>query len=172
MSRPHTFDCPVARILNTFGDRWTWLIVREAFYGRTRFSEFQRSIGIAKNLLSERLSHLVDEGIFERKNVGNQGTRYAYSLTDKGETLLPILVAMYQWGNEHVFGKGREPVLLINRKTKQTLESVMPRDPEGRPLQLKDIAARPGPAASEETKQKLAQSALALRKKAAISAKN
>ena len=162
MARYHSFDCPIARILNTFGDHWTWLIVREAFYGKTRFTEFQRSIGIAKNLLSERLAHLIDEGIFEREDVGNRGTRYAYRLTEKGRTLLPILIAMYQWGNAHVFGDGKEPVLLVDRKSKRPLETIVPRDQEGNVLGLSEIAAAPGPKASKETKAKLAQSVLSV----------
>ena len=135
------------------------------FYGRTRFGEFQRSTGIAKNLLSDRLALLVDEGILAREDVGKSGTRYAYRLTPKGESLLPILVAMYQWGNEHVFGKGKEPVLLVDRNTGQPIETLLPRDRKGRILRPSEIAAKPGPTASDETKNKLAQSALALRPK-------
>lgn len=164
MARQHKHDCPISRILNTFGDNWTWLIVREAFYGNTRFSEMQRNTGIAKNLLSERLGYLVEQGILEREDVGTNGTRYAYVLTAKGKTLLPILIAMYQWGNEHVFGAGKEPVLLVDRAGRRPLEAIAPRDSDGNVLDLTEIAAIPGPAASQETKNKLEKSALSPRK--------
>ncbi|MEL7372034.1 MAG: helix-turn-helix domain-containing protein, partial [Myxococcota bacterium] len=81
MGKRHTQTCPVAGFLNIFGDSWTLMIVREAFYGATRFSEFQRNTGIAKNLLSDRLSMLVEEDILQIENIGERGTRYAYRFT-------------------------------------------------------------------------------------------
>ena len=96
MAKPHTQTCPIAAFLNVFGDAWTLMIIREAFYGATRFTEFQRNTGAARNLLSDRLAMLVSNGVLERQNVGEQGTRYAYRLTDKGQSLVPVLVAMMQ----------------------------------------------------------------------------
>ena len=122
MAKRHTQTCPVAGFLNIFGDAWTLMIIREAFYGATRFSEIQRNTGIAKNLLSDRLSMLVAEGVLEREDVGERGSRYAYKLTAKGRSLAPVFIAMSQWSNEHVFGAGGEPVFLIERQDRQEAE--------------------------------------------------
>lgn len=158
MAKRHTQTCPVAGFLNIFGDAWTLLVIREAFYGATRFSEMQRNTGIAKNLLSDRLSMLVDEGLFEREDIGERGARYAYKLTEKGRSLATVLVAMAQWSNEHVFGKGREPVLLAERSTGKTLKKLTPRSANGKPLQWRDIVAQPGPGANKAARVRILQS--------------
>ena len=107
MTRPHTQTCAVAGFLNIFGDNWTLLIIREALYGVTRFKEFRTNTGIAKNLLSDRLVSLVSQGILEKRDIGEHGTRYAYHLTDRGRALETVLFAVQEWGNEHVYGEGR-----------------------------------------------------------------
>jgi DNA-binding HxlR family transcriptional regulator len=84
-------DCGVAQALDILGDWWTLLIVRDAFFGVRRFRDFQADLGIAKNVLSQRLQHLVEHEILERIDVGEHGRRYEYQLTEKGEALLPVL---------------------------------------------------------------------------------
>ena len=158
MAKRHTQTCPVAGFLNIFGDAWTLMIIREAFYGATRFSEIQRNTGIAKNLLSDRLSMLVAEGVLEREDVGERGSRYAYKLTAKGRSLAPVFIAMSQWSNEHVFGAGGEPVFLIERKTGRKLKKLAPTDADGKPLQWRDIATRPGPGANKAARARIAES--------------
>ena len=158
MGTHHTQTCAVAGFLNIFGDAWTWLVIREAFYGATRFTEFRRNTGIARNLLSQRLSMLVDEGILHREDVGQQGPRYEYRLTHKGEALVPVLVAMIQWSNEHVFGPGREPVLLLERKTLNEVRKVVPRTARGRSLHWEDIVAQPGPGANKTARMRILNS--------------
>tara|TARA_R110001606_G_scaffold309402_1_gene456362 strand:- start:4292 stop:4786 length:495 start_codon:yes stop_codon:yes gene_type:complete len=157
MAKRHTHTCPIAGVLNIFGDNWTWLVIREAFYGATRFSEIQRNTGIAKNVLSDRLDVLVNEGILAREDVGENGTRYAYRLTEKGESLHPVLLALHQWGNEHVYGPGNEPVLLLERATGKPLQPFAPTSRDGRRLTRADILARPGPGASKATVRRLAE---------------
>tara|TARA_R110000787_G_scaffold93770_3_gene196107 strand:+ start:1636 stop:2118 length:483 start_codon:yes stop_codon:yes gene_type:complete len=156
MAKRHTHTCPVAAVLNIFGDNWTWLIVREAFYGATRFSEIMRNTGIARNVLSERLDRLLEEGILEREDVGSNGTRYAYVLTHKGETLYPTLLALHQWGNEHIYGRGNEPVLLLEKATGQPVPPLSPISANGTPLSRADILSVPGPGASLATQRRLA----------------
>ena len=158
MAKRHTQTCPVAGFLNIFGDAWTLLIIREAFYGATRFSEMQRNTGIAKNLLSDRLSVLAAEGLLDREDVGVRGARYAYKLTAKGRSLAPVIVAMSQWSNEHVFGAGREPVFLVERKTGRKLKKLAPASADGKPLQWRDIASRPGPGADKAARIRIAKS--------------
>ena len=162
MVKPHTQTCPVAAMLNLFGDHWTWLIVREAFYGETRFNEFRRQTGIARNLLAERLTLLVDEAVLEKHNVSETGTRYAYRLTPKGQSLLPIFISMSQWGNQHIFGAGKEPVEIIERVTGKPIGPVGPTGAGGRPLGLDDLVVAPGPGASRAACRRLAEAARAL----------
>ncbi|MEM7138684.1 MAG: helix-turn-helix domain-containing protein [Myxococcota bacterium] len=160
MTKRHEQACAVAGFLNIFGDAWSWLIVREAFYGATRFSEFQRNTGIARNLLSQRLSMLVDEGILRREEVGKRGPRSEYRLTAKGEALMPILVTMVQWSNEHVFGAGREPIRLLERNSRKALKKVEPRTARGRALRWPDIVAQPGPGADKFARARILESVI------------
>jgi DNA-binding HxlR family transcriptional regulator len=95
-------NCSVARALELVGERWTLLIVRDAFLGRRRFEEFQESLGIARNILADRLQKLVDHGIFERVRYQERPERYAYELTDKGRDLRVPLLALMQWGDRYL----------------------------------------------------------------------
>jgi len=157
MKNRHRQDCPVAAMMNVFGDRWSWLIIREALYGATRFKEFEANTGIAKNLLADRLSILVDEGILKKTNIGQSGTRYAYSLTAKGKSLETILIAMSQWGNEHIFGGAKAPVQIVERQTGKPVEKLQIRSEDGRQLTMKDLAIMPGSKASKATRHRLSQ---------------
>jgi DNA-binding HxlR family transcriptional regulator len=95
-------DCAVARTLEIVGERWTLLIVRDAFLGRNRFEQFQESLGIARNVLTDRLNRLVDEGILERVRYSERPERFEYRLTPKGRDLRLTLTALRQWGEEHL----------------------------------------------------------------------
>ncbi|WP_018996476.1 winged helix-turn-helix transcriptional regulator [Hirschia maritima] len=150
MTQTHNQPCAIAQALNIFGDNWTWLIIREAFYGVSRFSEFQRNIGIAKNLLSNRLSTLVEQGIFEKKNVGENGTRYSYHLTPKGAALRTPLFAILLWGNEYISGDGNEAVLLTERNTGRQLTTMSLVSESGEPIEPNDVRAIAGPGANQE----------------------
>src|SRR5258708_6294921 len=98
--------CPVARSLDSIGDWWTLLIVRDAMLGIRRFSDFQRSLGLARNVLSARLKKMVADGVMTMAPAAD-GTSYReYQLTEKGEALLPVLVAMRQWGGRVVVARG------------------------------------------------------------------
>ena len=132
MVKAHTQPCPVARTLNILGDRWTLVIIREAFYGATRFSEFERRTGIAKNILTERLGLLTREGLMTK-------TPPKYQLTAKGRALLPILVALFQWGEEHLFEPGTAPVRLAEKSTGLTLAPMALTSRTGAPLAPSDI---------------------------------
>jgi DNA-binding HxlR family transcriptional regulator len=158
MAKLHTQTCPVASFLNLFGDAWTWLVMREAFYGATRFSEFRKNTGIARNLLSERLSKLVDEGLLERKDVGERGPRYAYFLTEKGKSLVPVLVSMVQWSNAHLHATGMEPVLFVDAENRQPLADMKPLSQSGQALHWGDILAKIGPGASRAAAARVAES--------------
>lgn len=139
MSHAHTQPCPIARALNIFGDHWTMLIIREFFYGSSRFKDLQQETGIAKNLLSERLKMLLEEGIIQKTDVGERGTRYAYSLTAKGESLFPVLVCIFQWGNREIYGAENQPVELIEQGTRLPVADMQVLSRDGRELNRHDV---------------------------------
>ena len=96
-------NCSIARTLQVLGEKWTLLIVRESFYGSTRFAQFQSVLNCPRNLLSERLTKLVEEGILEPAEYREPGSRARneYRMTDKGQELTPILLALMHWGDRH-----------------------------------------------------------------------
>ena len=109
-------NCAIARTAAIVGERWVWVILRQAFNGARRFEDFQRGIGLARNVLAERLNWLVDQGILERRRYDEHTTRelYEYRLTDKGRALFPAYVALMQWGNEWT-GLPAPPVDLLHK---------------------------------------------------------
>ena len=144
-------NCSIAQALEALGDWWTLLIVRDAFFGARRFGDFQHSLGIAKNILSDRLQRLVEHEIFAKVDVGDSGQRFEYRLTEKGEALLPLLTALREWSDEWIFGRGHEPVIVKDRRTRRRLPKMRVTDTEGRVLGRRDLVTEPGPGASEET---------------------
>src|SRR5919202_3706947 len=96
--------CSVGRAMEILGERWTMLIMRESFYGVRRFSDMQRNLGIARNILSTRLQNLVNAGIFERRLYQEEPERYEYRLTPAGRGLYPSIVTLLRWGDEHLQG--------------------------------------------------------------------
>lgn len=103
-------NCPIARSLEVIGERWTLLILRDAFYGRTRFDEFQRSLGIATNVLSTRLQKLVEAGILEQP----AGARGQYGLSTQGRDLLPVLLSLRQWGEAYDLNPGGPSIEIVH----------------------------------------------------------
>ena len=144
-------NCGIGQALEAIGDWWTLLIVRDAFFGARRFGDFQRSLGIAKNILSARLAHLVKHEIFERVDVGSEGERFEYHLTAKGEALLTMLTAMREWSDEWVFGRGNEPLVVRDHRTGRKIPKLKVTDANGAPLTRRDLRFEPGPGASPET---------------------
>jgi len=151
-------NCGIAQALEALGDWWTLLIVRDAFFGSRRFGEFEASLGIAKNILSDRLQRLVDHEIFQKVDVGEAGQRFEYRLTERGEALLPVLTALREWSDDWIFGRGHEPVIVKDRKTGRRLPRMRVTDAEGRALGRRDLITEPGPGASEETVRRLSRS--------------
>src|SRR5713101_1481071 len=110
-------DCPIARTLDVIGDWWSLLIVRDAFFGRRRFCEFQKSLGLAKNILCTRLQKLVAHGIFKLVPASDGSAYQEYKLTEKGRKLYIVLVALRQWGESCLFKKGKSDNLLVDRES-------------------------------------------------------
>lgn len=94
--------CPVARAMSVIGDRWTLLIVRDCFLGKTRFEEFQSSLGVTRHLLSARLKRLVECGVLEKNPYSQKPLRHEYRLTEKGRDFAPALIGLKDWGKKHM----------------------------------------------------------------------
>jgi DNA-binding HxlR family transcriptional regulator len=135
-------NCSIARALEVVGERWTLLIVRDAFLGRRRFDEFQESLGISRNVLTERLGRLVDEGILERVLYQERPKRFEYRLTKKGRDLHLALTGLRQWGDTYVSEK---PPTLLRSKTdkKPVVAALIPRDQPH--LRVDEVELVPGP---------------------------
>jgi DNA-binding HxlR family transcriptional regulator len=115
--------CPVARSLDIIGDWWSLLIVRDALRGIKRFGEFQKSLGIAKNMLTTRLKLLVDEGILRLQPASDGSAWQEYVLTDKGRALQTVLVALSQWGNEFLFAENECGTVLVDTEQRKPCET-------------------------------------------------
>src|SRR4051794_6526665 len=138
--------CSVARALEVVGERWSLLVIRDAFLGVRRFDEFQRSLGIARNVLQTRLERLVDEGILERRLYQERPPRHEYRLTEKGLDLWPVLVALMKWGDRHVYPDG-PPVVMEHRDCGGEVDDRRICTRCGQPLEARDVRPRPGPGA-------------------------
>ncbi|WP_035479472.1 winged helix-turn-helix transcriptional regulator [Aliagarivorans marinus] len=137
------FNCSVAQCLAQVGDNWSFLIIRDAMAGVRRFSDFERSMGIAKNILRNRLSQLVESGILEKIEVGQHGSRQEYQLTNKGRDLFPVLVALWQWSENWVPSAQRSPYQFFNQQTGSPLAKVSASDQDGDEIGLHNIGRRP-----------------------------
>jgi DNA-binding HxlR family transcriptional regulator len=135
-------NCSVARALELVGERWTLLIVRDAFLGRRRFDEFQESLGISRNVLAERLGRLVDEGILERVLYQERPARYEYRLTQKGRDLHLALTGLRQWGDKYISEK--PPTLLRSKADRRpVIAALIPEDQAH--LRVDEVELVPGP---------------------------
>ena len=126
--------CPVARSVDLIGDRWSLLIVRDAFDGMRRFSDFQRSLGVARNILSDRLKKLVDAGVLETEAAAEGSAYQAYVLTPRGQSLLPVVLALRQWGESNLFKPGEAHSLLLDKATGQPVPPLRVLDAQGHEL--------------------------------------
>ncbi len=142
-----TFDhmnCSLAQTLNIIGERWTLLILRDAFFGARRFGQFERSLGIAKNILTARLNMLIDEGIMERRTTP-EGAHSEYVLTEQGLDLQPILLSMTHWGDRHRPNPEGERLVFVDRENGAPIRRMAVISEDGRILQPRDVRATWGP---------------------------
>ncbi|MEV5687463.1 helix-turn-helix domain-containing protein [Streptomyces sp. NPDC052164] len=131
-------DCPVARSVDAIGDWWSLLIVRDAFDGSRRFGEFQRSLGVAKNILTTRLRSLVAGGVLESVPASDGSAYREYVLTPKGKSLFPVIVALRQWGEQSFFAPGEPHSELVDRQQGNRLRPLEVRSEDGRLLSPDD----------------------------------
>lgn len=147
-------ECPVARSLERIGEWWSILILRDALQGLTRFDEFQKSLGIAPNMLTRRLNRLVEGGILERRRYSERPPRDEYVLTERGRDFRPVLFALLAWGNKHFAPEGAT-VFLVDAKTGVTAVPVIVDQISGRPLLARDFKLVAGPTASGRTRERV-----------------
>jgi DNA-binding HxlR family transcriptional regulator len=140
------FTCSVARSLSIVGDRWTLLILRDAFLRTRRFEDFQAHLGITRHRLADRLRKLVEHGIFERVRYQAHPPRHEYRLTEKGRDLYPIIVSLVVWGDRWMADAAGVPVELIHRSCGQPIAPHLTCPVCGALVTARDIQAQPGPA--------------------------
>lgn len=134
--------CPVARALDVIGERWALLIVRDAFDGMRRFGEFQKSLGVARNILADRLQALVEEGIFTVAPASDGSAYQEYVLTSKGLSLFPVVVGLRQWGEAQLFDRGEAHSTLLEKDSGAALPAMQVVSKDGRVLQVGDTQVR------------------------------
>ena len=148
-------QCPIARSLERVGEWWSILILRDAFYGLTRFDEFQKSLEIAPNMLTRRLNALVEEGLLERHLYCEKPPRHEYRLTKRGRDFRPVLLALLAWGNQHFAPEG-ESVMLVDADTGARVNPVLYDGASGKPIGAQHVMGA-GPAAGESIRQRVAR---------------
>lgn len=137
--------CPVARAMAVLGERWTILILREAFAGTTRFDGFATNLGIAPNILSARLSALVRHGVLERVP---EGGRHAYRLTERGRDAFPLYLAIRDWGARHFSGPEGPPTTMIDSRSGTPVAAPLPLRADGTRILPEEVRILPGPGAN------------------------
>lgn len=131
-------QCSIAAALEAVGERWSFLILRAAFNGLHHFEEFQSTLGIARNILSNRLVRLVEHGILAREPDPADRRKIAYRLTEKGRDLLPVLISLRQWGEKWVLDAPGNPVL-VDRRNRRPIAPMTVRAADGRMLDLAEL---------------------------------
>jgi len=135
----------MARTADLIGDGWTLLIMREACLGTRRFEEFQRNLGTGRNILTQRLNALVDEGLLRRVLYQDRPVRHEYRLTDEGRDVYPILAAMAAFGDKWLLGDGDRPVVLHHTSCDHDMHATVTCSECGEPIDIRSVRAKPGP---------------------------
>jgi DNA-binding HxlR family transcriptional regulator len=143
--------CPIARSLERVGEWWSILILRDAFHGLTRFDQFQKSLGIAPNMLTRRLNALVGNGLLERRPYGSRPPRHEYVLTEIGRDFRPVLWSLLAWGNRHFAPEGPS-VVVVDARTGIQAEPVLMDRVSGQVMTHPAFRSAPGPTADDQTR--------------------
>lgn len=143
--------CVIARTMDVLGEQWTMLIVRDAFFGVRNFDDFQKSLGIARNVLATRLAKLVGEGILSRHVSEQDRRKVEYRLTPKGRDLFPLIIGLSQWGMKYLHRADElSPFGIVDRETGTPVGPVEVRSKEGRVLTPFDTMVIAGPGMTDE----------------------
>ena len=147
--------CPVARGLERVGEWWSILILRDAFHGLTRFDQFQKSLGIAPNMLTRRLAELVEQGLLEKRRYQDHPPRDEYVLTARGHDFWPVLIALMDWGNRNFAPEGVSSQL-VDAATGAAAQPMLVDAVSGKPLDEAGYAFVAGPAADANVLARMA----------------
>ena len=146
--------CMIARAMEVIGEQWTLLIIRDAFFGIRNFDEFQRSLGIARNILATRLAKLVEADIFTRQPNSDDRRKVEYRLTERGRDLMPIIVGLTQWGSQWMQREGElRPFTMVDRSTGAPIAKMEVRSTEGRVLSARDFQVVAGPGLTDDIRR-------------------
>jgi DNA-binding HxlR family transcriptional regulator len=148
-------QCPIARSLDRVGEWWSILIMRDVFHGMTRFDQFQKSLGIAPNMLTRRLKSLVESGLLQRRLYSERPPRYEYIATDLGRDFRPVLWTLISWGNKHFSPEGPS-VIVVDAATGEVADPIVVDRKSGRALRTPDFKTAAGPAANARTRARYA----------------
>jgi len=150
--------CPIARSLGKVGEWWSILILRDCFYGESRFDGFQKSLGIAPNMLTRRLNDLVEAGLMERRLYKEKPPRYEYVLTASGRDFLPVLLTLNAWGNKHFSPEGKA-IMVRDEITGHDVHMLLVDSASGQPITSARHGFVPGPGATENMRLRLERAA-------------
>lgn len=139
------WPCTIARSVSILGDHWNLLLIRQACMGTRRFGDFQAALGTGRNILSQRLARLVEEGLLSRVEYQHKPARYEYRLTEKGREVYPILAAMAAWGDRWLTGPEGTPLILHHASCDHDMHAEVRCSQCGEQLDVRDIRARYGP---------------------------
>jgi DNA-binding HxlR family transcriptional regulator len=148
-------NCSIASALDIIGEGWTILILREAFFGSCRFEDFQKHLGIARNILTVRLNKLCDHGVLVRVPIKEGARRNEYKLTPMGRDLYAVLIGLTQWGDRWLLKSRGAPVLFVERATGKEVADLEIFTKDGKKLKARELAVKPGPGATAETRARL-----------------
>jgi DNA-binding HxlR family transcriptional regulator len=149
------WPCSIARTVDLVGDWWTPLVMREAFYGARRFEQFQGQLGLSRNVLTQRLNRLVEEGMLERVAYQERPLRHEYRLTEKGRDFFTVLAAMIRWGDRWLAGDEGPPIELRDRESREQVELAVVDARTGQPVDIRRVVATPGPGLPEQLARRL-----------------
>lgn len=158
MLKPEKYDPlnrSIGHVLEIIGEGWAILIIRESYFGTRRFEDFQRQLGIARNILAARLKKLCQNEILDRVPIKEGAKRHEYVLTAKGKELMPLLIALTQWGDKWIFGENAEPVIFMDRDNREPIAKVKVYSARGASLRPRDVVVAAGPGASIEARKRI-----------------
>jgi DNA-binding HxlR family transcriptional regulator len=138
-------ECSIARSLAVAGEPWSPLVIRNVYVGINRFDDLQRDLGISRKVLAERLKHLVDAGMLERRQYSKRPPRYEYALTEMGQEFVDVLMAMVNWGDRWTGGEAGPPILYRHRACGKTAHVEPHCSACGEPMHSGDVDVVPGP---------------------------